>query len=166
MYQTLPDFLAKISYQDITDNANTVHQAAWKSEGPVFVWMAEHPQNADYFNQYLAHRRKDMPTWLDVFPVEQETKGAENGVLLVDIGGNIGHVCAEFKAKYPHLPGRVILQDLPHAIPMALQTPGVENTVYDIFTPQPVKGVSIVSNVESLADFCRRQNLLYTSRTS
>ena len=103
--------------------------------------MAEHPQNAAYFNQYIAHRRKDMPTWLSVFPVGQEAKGTDHDVVFVDIGGNVGHQCAEFKAKYPSLLGRIVLQDLPHAISMALQTPGVVNTVHDIFTPQPVKSM-------------------------
>lgn len=141
MFQELPDFLAKNGYKDITDNANTVHQAAWKTKDPLFVWMAEHPETAAHFNDYMAYRRKDMPTGLDVFPVEEEVKGTQHEVIFVDVGGNVGHQCAVFKAKYPHLPGRVVLQDLPHAITMALQTPGVENIIYDIFTPQPVKGM-------------------------
>lgn len=142
MYQELPDFLAKIKYQDITDNNDTVFQTAYKTQGPAFEHMAAHPQMAAYFNQYMAHRRKGMNTWLSVFPMEEETKGSDpNGVVFIDIGGNIGHQCAEFKAKYPNLPGRVVLQDLPHAIGMALETPGVENTIHDIFTPQPIKGI-------------------------
>ena len=141
MYQELPDYLAKTGYQDITDNAKTVFQPAWKTDVPVFLWMAQHPDKAAYFNQYMAHRRKDMPTWLSVFPVEEELKGTQHDVIFVDVGGNVGHQCAEFKTKYPQLGGRVVLQDLPHAIGMALQTPGVENTVHDILTPQPVKGM-------------------------
>lgn len=141
MYQELPDFLAKTGYQDITDNAKTPHQAAWKTTDPAFMWMEKHPQNAAYFNQYMIHRRKNMLTWLSVFPVERELKGAKPDVLFIDLGGNIGHQCAEFKGQYPNLPGRIVLQDLPHAINMALQTPGVENTVHDLFTPQPVKGM-------------------------
>jgi demethylsterigmatocystin 6-O-methyltransferase len=143
VYQELPDFLAKIKYQDITENTSTVFQEAYKMDGPAFVYMAEHPRTAAYFNQYMLHRRKGMPTWLSVFPLDKETTLKDpNGVLFVDMGGNIGHECAQLKAKYPNLPGKVILQDLPHAIGMALQTPGVENTVHDIFTPQPIKGNS------------------------
>ena len=82
-----------------------------------------------------------MPTWLSVFPVDKESEGRKHDVLFVDVGGNLGHECANLKAKYPNLPGRVVLQDLPHAINMALQTPGVENTVHGIFTPQPIKSM-------------------------
>ncbi|KAL2043501.1 hypothetical protein N7G274_003808 [Stereocaulon virgatum] len=55
------------------------------------------------------------------------------------MGGGVGHQCAQFKARFPHVPGRVILQDLPHSIDKALPTPGVENMVHDFFEPQPVK---------------------------
>lgn len=83
-----------------------------------------------------------MPTWLSVFPSEliENAKCGAEGVLFVDMGGNIGHQCADFKARYPNVEGRVVLQDLPYAIDMALKTDGVENTVHDIFTPQTVKG--------------------------
>ena len=167
MFQELPDFLATIKYQDIVENTNTVFQAAYKMDGPAFMYMAEHPQTAAYFNQYMAHRRKGMPEWLSVFPFEEETKLRDpSGVLFVDMGGNIGHQCAEVKAKYPNLLGRVVLQDLPHAIGMALQTPGVENTIHDIFTPQPVKGILHCSTSKTWTKYFRRQLLLYESRST
>ena len=155
VYQELPNFLADTMYQDMTDSAKTAWQPAWKTEEPVFLWMEKHQQNASNFNQWMAHRRKDMATWLSVFPVEQEFKGTstKHDVLFVDIGGNIGHQCAEFRAKYPNLQGRVILQDLPHAIDMALRTPGVENTVHDMFTPQPVKDAKFYYIRAVLHDF-------------
>lgn len=70
----------------------------------------------------------------------RETNCGPQGVLFVDIGGGIGGRCAKFKAKYPDVQGRVVLQDLPHAIQMALPTEGVENMLHNFFTPQPVQG--------------------------
>jgi hypothetical protein len=141
LFQAFPDFLKKNNYQDIMNNANTVHQTAWNSEGPVFTWIAQHPQNAAWFNEFMAHRRNNLATWLDVYPIEKQTKRWDpKDVVFVDIGGNTGHQCAELKAKYPNLPGRIILQDLPHAITMTLQPPSVENTIHDIVHPQPIKG--------------------------
>jgi demethylsterigmatocystin 6-O-methyltransferase len=64
--------------------------------------------------------------------------------LFFDMGGHIGHQCANFKIKYPHMGGRVVLQDLPYAIDMALKTDGVENIVHDILTPQTVKAKASV----------------------
>ena len=142
VYQALPDFLAEIHYKDITDSANTVHQAAWKTDKSAFMWFAENPKNAGYFNDYMLHRRKGMTTWLDVYPVENETRGWKSDApVFVDIGGNIGHSCAELRSKYPKLPGQIILQDLPQPISQALSTPGVENMVHDVFQPEPIKGM-------------------------
>jgi O-methyltransferase domain len=83
-----------------------------------------------------------MPTWLSVYPVEEETKSwSPERPVFVDVGGGLGHQCAALKGTYPELPGRVILQDLPHAIQVAMTTPGVEDTVHDFFQPQPVEGM-------------------------
>lgn len=60
--------------------------------------------------------------------------------LFVDAGGALGHQCAKFKEEYPSLKGRIVLQEPPHTIERALQTPGVENMVHDLFAPQPVIG--------------------------
>ena len=76
--------------------------------------------------------------------MEEELRGwkpTPNNALYVNIGGGIGHQCAQFKARYPDLPGRIILQDLEHSIEQALKTPGVENMVHDFFEAQPVKGM-------------------------
>lgn len=99
MYQELPKFLADTKYKDITDNNHCVHQSAFKTDGPVFMYMQAHPHLAANFNAYMAHPRKDMPTWLSVFAVDEESKGIKNNVLFVDIGGNLGHECANLKAK-------------------------------------------------------------------
>ena len=63
-----------------------------------------------------------------------------DAVVLVDIGGGLGHQCAEFKRQYPEAPGRVVLQDLEGPISAAASIPGVENMVHDMFTTQPIKG--------------------------
>ena len=139
-----------MKYQDITDNTNTPHQAVRKSSLPAFLWFAENPKAGAYFNEYMSYRRKGMANWLDVYPVEQETKGWNpTDAVFVDIGGNIGHQCAELKAKYPDLPGKVVLQDLPQPINQALQTPGVLNMIYDAFDPQPVKGALMIQHFTS-----------------
>ncbi|KAF6238850.1 hypothetical protein HO173_002722 [Letharia columbiana] len=140
-YQELPRFLEKIKYQDISDYYHSVFQDAWKTELGAFEWFESHPKNLEYFNQYMASRREGAETWLSVYPVEEETKSSNpEAPVFVNVGGGIGHQCAEFKAQYPQVAGRVILQDLPHTIDRALQTLGVENMVHNFFEPQPVKG--------------------------
>jgi len=90
-----------------------------------------------------------MPTWLSVFPSKlvEEAECGKGEVLFVDMGGNIGHQCADFKAKYLDVDGRVVLQDLQYAIDTALKTDGVQNTVHDIFTRQTLKGIVPLSTL-------------------
>jgi hypothetical protein len=101
-----------------------------------------------YFRPWMASQRDGLPTFFDVIDFEEELAlGAdESTVLFVDIGGAAGHQCVAFKAKHPHLKGRVILQDLPDVIKSVNEKPlpgfeGVETQVYNAFeTPQPIKG--------------------------
>lgn len=79
--------------------------------------------------------------WLDVFSVPSLASSiTPDQVLFVDVGGNRGHQCARLRAKYPDLPGRIIVQDLPETIQHAPPIQGVEFMVHNFFMPQPVKG--------------------------
>lgn len=117
----------------------------------------------------MASRREGAETWLSVYPVEEETKAWNpEAPVFVNIGGGIGHQCAEFKAQYPQVAGRVILQDLPHTIDRALQILGVENMVHNFFEPQPVKGMPVLENRMSVILNKRHRSkiLLSTRRTT
>lgn len=152
VFQELPEFLAKTKYQAITDNTNCVLQPAHNVNVPAFIWLQQNPQRFAYFQQYVMQQREGMPTWLSVYPVEKETSNwSPDRPVFVDVGGGLGHQCAALKHKYPQLPGRVILQDLPHAIQTALPTPGVEKMEHDFFGPQPVKGKSVSPGNHRLA---------------
>ncbi len=87
--------------------------------------------------------------WLDWFPVKEEViKGLEQdekAVTMVDVGGSLGHELLELKKRYPELPGRLVLQDLPETIKGVAETKVFEPAVHDFFTPQPVEGKCILS---------------------
>ena len=78
--------------------------------------------------------------WFEFFPVESVISkdfAAEDKetVLLVDIGGGIGHDLRAFKARFPTLPGRLVLQDLPRVVDSITNRPdGIELLKYDFFT--------------------------------
>ncbi|RYO96762.1 hypothetical protein DL763_003038 [Monosporascus cannonballus] len=140
-FQTIPAFFKASGYKNPNDEVRTVFQEAWKTADHAFAWFGTHPENLRYFNDYMALRREPQVSWLGVYPVPAEAKGSTpERALYVNIGGGIGHQCAQFKDRYPDIPGRVILQDLAHSIEKALQTPGVENLVHNFFDPQPIKG--------------------------
>jgi hypothetical protein len=88
--------------------------------------------------------REGQPRWLDIYPFEAELAGktTADSVLLVDIGGNQGHDLMTFRKRYPKIPGRLILQDLPEPIDKILPPlESIEVMPYDFFTPQPVNGM-------------------------
>jgi hypothetical protein len=82
--------------------------------------------------------------WFDYFPVESTISKAfptedNDAVLLVDIGGGVGHDLKAFNARFPTLPGRLVLQDLPQVIENITDLPDtIEPLKYDMFTPQPL----------------------------
>jgi len=102
----------------------------------------------------MAARRVKMTTWLSVFPIQEKAEHwHDDEPVFVDVGGGIGHQCAELKARYPGIKGRVILQDLPHSIEQALPTAGVEKMSHDFFLPQPIHGAKLYYMRGILHDF-------------
>ena len=98
----------------------------------------------------MAGYHQGRPSWMDdgFYPIEgrilPELKDDPDAVTIVDVGGSIGHDLRELKEKMPKIPGRFILQDLSHVIEQAMDLPtGIEATVHDFWTPQPVKGARI-----------------------
>jgi demethylsterigmatocystin 6-O-methyltransferase len=125
------------------DSTKCALQRAWNTALPGFTWVATHPQKAAYFTQFMTAQREGTSTWLDEYPVEKQAEGREAAKqpLFVDMGGGAGHQSIALRERFPRIPGRVIVQDLPYAIEM-VSSPreGVEYMVHDFFQPQTVKG--------------------------
>jgi hypothetical protein len=136
--------MKKSGYQLPKDEMHTVFQQAHKTCLHAFAWFGEHSDELAYFNGYMATRRNANISWLSIYPVAKELEGLNDPErpIYVNMGGGIGHQCAEFRKQFPDIPGRVILQDLQHSIDQALPTPGVENMVHSFFEPQPIQGTS------------------------
>jgi hypothetical protein len=105
--------------------------------------------------------------WFDVAPFTQEVSPFNpERAHFVDVGGSIGHQCARLKAKYPNLPGRIILQDLPETIKAARPIEGVEFMAHDFFKPQPVKGMFGLHLQKQLANLKKMQGTITSARCS
>ncbi|KAJ5197301.1 hypothetical protein N7449_007780 [Penicillium cf. viridicatum] len=85
---------------------------------------------------------------------------------LVDIGGGLGHDLAGLKRKFPNLPGRLVLEDLPDVIEHAKESieDGIEVVGYDMFTKQPLKGAKAYYLRTVLHDWPDKQSLLALAR--
>ncbi|CAI7654987.1 unnamed protein product [Penicillium glandicola] len=137
VYQALPDTLKENGY---TDSGKTL---AWNNgfntELPFFPWAKQHPDHLKWFQSLMSVPREG--DWLDVFSVPSLAENvAVDQALFVDVGGNIGHQSARLRARYPDLPGRIIVQDLPETIQAAPPVEGVEHMAHNFFEPQPIIG--------------------------
>ena len=152
-YQAFPEYLKEVNYQGENNGSHVFHKA-FNTNLPAFVWLQQHPEKLQWFQQLMSVPREG--DWLDVLPKpSKKSADGEEGVVFVDVGGGFGHQCARLTDKYPELKGRVILQDRPEVVAVAPLIPGVKAEGHDFFTPQTVKGsynpiFSIISIISSL----------------
>ncbi|KAK9423665.1 putative O-methyltransferase domain-containing protein [Seiridium unicorne] len=141
-FQVAPKFWAEKKYANPTNVVDTPFQVAFKTELPAFLWLQGNAELVADFGLWMTAVHNGQKTWLDVVDFESLVQGSDAETpVFVDIGGGIGSQCAILKAKFPNLPGRVILQDLPVVVEQyALPTEGVEKTAFDFWGEQPVKG--------------------------
>ncbi|PYH99493.1 sterigmatocystin 8-O-methyltransferase precursor [Aspergillus ellipticus CBS 707.79] len=145
-----PAFFRKNNNQFPSSVKDTPFQLAMNTELSYFEWLGQNPEVASDFQQWMTLKQKETPNWVDWFDVQgriidgfRSDSPDGNNVLLVDIGGGEGHYLHALNEKFPppSLPGRLVLQDLPHVI-SSIKTPpgGTELMAHDFFTSQPVKG--------------------------
>ena len=146
-FTKLHEYLAKTGYKNPANPMDGPFQYGHNTPLHFFGWMTEHPKVLDTFNNHMTVYRQGRPSWMDpdFYPVEDLlAKGMntdKDAVLLVDIGGGLGHDIEEFQRKLPQLPGRLILQDQAQVIKETSNVhKSIEPMVTDFFTPQPIKG--------------------------
>ena len=112
-----------------------------------FDWLKTNPKRQNAFNTVMgisrAHRGEE---WFDFYPVEKKLfQGLDRSrVLLVDIGGGLGHDLVAFKNRFSDPPGYLVLQDLPGVIDSIKDLPsGIKAIPHDFFTSQPVKNAKV-----------------------
>lgn len=140
----LPSFLAKTNYQNPANPKNCAFQQGFSTQDDLFEWFPKHPEYLNNFNLWMTGQREGRANWLDFFPFEEQVikgfKDSDGAVILVDVGGARGHEVEAIKKRYPTVPGRVLLQDLPNTVAQAVTVPGMESFAHDFFTEQPIKG--------------------------
>lgn len=140
------EFSRQRGWKNPTDQQDTALMSAYHTDRDIYTWV--HDQGyGQHLNDYLGGYNLGRPRWMDpsVYPVQERLlKDADTGpdaVLLVDIGGNVGHDLERFHRGYPHAPGKLILQDLPMMIRQIRDLdPVIVRMEYDFHDEQPIKG--------------------------
>lgn len=131
-----------------------------------FDYLETKPYYQDAFNKVMASSyRREGQDWFDYFPVEEKLRVQEStDVLLVDIGGCHGVELSAFQKRFPNIPGRLVLQDLPHVIDTGDIPAGIEGQGYSFFDEQPVKGAKAYYTRNVLHDWPDKQVLQILGR--
>ena len=85
---------------------------------PMWKVLEEEPDQRHNFELWMRERRKHKEyLWHRRYPPCASPSSANlkidpEAVLMVDIGGANGSQALDFKAQFPHLPGRYVVQDL------------------------------------------------------
>ena len=95
------------------------------------------------FNTYMASFNEGHIDWADYYPVLERLGDGANedpsSVMMVDVGGGYGHQTLGLRRKFPQLPGRFVVQDIPQGLPTE-RTSEVEYMEHDFTLEQPIKG--------------------------
>lgn len=135
-YHALPEFLKETGYQN--EPKGSAFQKAHGTELELYPWLKERPNALKNF-QAAMRLNKDINS-MDVVPFDDNVSGGHDGVVFVDIGGNVGHQAAEVLSKHPELAGRIIVQDRGEVIQSHPDIKGIRWLAHDFFKTQPVKG--------------------------
>ncbi|KAH4022883.1 hypothetical protein HBH98_189840 [Parastagonospora nodorum] len=140
----IPGYLKATGYQNPIDPKDTVIQKAFQQDGlTLFEILSDKPAAAQGLGVLLN-------TWADgheflqqMYPVQErlvDSFDASIGpVLFVDVGGATGQKAIALKDSLAHVPGKIIVQDLPVYVKQAPTVDGVEFMVHDFYTEQPIK---------------------------
>ncbi|KIA75358.1 hypothetical protein HK57_00187 [Aspergillus ustus] len=148
----LPNFLERTHYRNPTDRYHLSFQDAFNWEGDLFTFFEADPHRQVLFNRHMQLQRSSITNW-GTMATLLATNQSPDAVLLVDIGGGVGHQCERIRANCPNIQGRLILQDLPEVMKNALPIPGVEAMAHNVFEPQPIKGAKFYYLRGVLHDF-------------
>ncbi|KAF2672003.1 S-adenosyl-L-methionine-dependent methyltransferase [Microthyrium microscopicum] len=157
----LPEFFAERGYNCPDDAFDSPFQYAVGTKQHQFEWIAERPRMQHAFNITMTMRSQgkfDVP-WHEMFPIDQLfTQKMTSDTFMVDVGGGIGHHMITFKERYPKVPGKLVVQDIPAVIETVKDLPdGIEAMSTDFLKSQPIQGANVYFLAHILHDWPDKQ---------
>ncbi|KAJ6036486.1 hypothetical protein N7540_000765 [Penicillium herquei] len=141
----LPEYFSINGWKSPDDAFNGPFQVAIDSPH-YFEFLSSNAYYGEAFNTTMAMSfRRRGQDWFEFFPIADRLRvPSDDDPLIVDIGGSRGEDLKKFKAQFPALPGKLILQDLPAVLQGAHDLPaGIEAQKHDFFHEQPVKNAKV-----------------------
>ncbi|GKZ23987.1 hypothetical protein AbraIFM66951_010240 [Aspergillus brasiliensis] len=146
----IPTFLKETGFRNPTDPTKSPFQLGQRVDEHFFECVQKNPTLNKQFGNHMSAYHQGRPSWMDkgFYPVwERLVEGielSEKDVFLVDVGSSTGHDVSEFRRKWPEVPGRLVVQDLPQVIETVRDLHGsITPMAHNFFTEQPVKGARV-----------------------
>jgi hypothetical protein len=142
-------YLRSINFENPADQKPGPFAYAHKTDADFFSWLKQRPRDWTIFNSAMQAVNFVNPgESTSAFAFDTELSGLSDcDIAVIDIGGGRGHTLLRFKEQYRQIKGRFILQDLPGVLAEVepeIPAKGIELMDYDFFTPQPVKGKTLI----------------------
>ena len=143
------DYFQTHGYKCPNDYTDCAFQWTFDTKATYFEYIHETSERMGDFNTLMKGMRSTRKHFIEWFPLETVVisgfSGGEDDVLVVDVGGGRGHDLERILSDFPNSKGHLILQDLPGTISDTKGlSEGIRAMAHDFFTPQPIKGISIV----------------------
>lgn len=137
---TLPSYVEDLGFKNPTDQVNGSF-AKW-AKAPLWEWLKEHPDAEKVIGTVMQTYAGNRPTLSQVYPTDKLLSGTSD-VVLVDVGGSLGHDLLAFSKISDFKPQSLVLQDRAPVLENAGELiPAIKKMEYDFFTPQPVEGAA------------------------
>ena len=112
---------------------------------PLFDYLNEDAEQKEAFDNWMASRHAGINReWFEIYPLKSQLfAGSEQdneSVFLVSVAGGNGRDISSLRTRFPDLPGRLVVQDLPQTFENIPPLVDVEMIPQDMFTEQPIKG--------------------------
>ncbi|KAJ5180607.1 S-adenosyl-L-methionine-dependent methyltransferase [Penicillium capsulatum] len=164
---SLNEYFKTNGYRNPDDAHGAPFQFAYNTKDHHFDWLQKNPEDQHAFNVVMGlNRQVEGVQWYDFYPVQDKLQVSPDRVRLVDVGGGLGHDVTGFKERFPDMPGRLVVEDLPVVIQdiVAPLADGVEAVGCDMFREQPVQGAKAYYMRTVLHDWPDRQALQALAR--
>ena len=143
----LPEYGIKTEWQSNGNYSDGPFQLGARTELGFWEYLNDIPERMQLFNSGMRSQTTVGNGRLSgAYPFGEELNKKpihDNEVLIVDVGGGRGQSLEAIKQDYPHIKGRLILQDLPDVIDDAKLNglpPFIETDVASFFEPQHIQG--------------------------
>jgi hypothetical protein len=155
VFHGFADFFKYAGWKSPTSQTNNPYTFTYHTNG-LTMWehVALDPERAKYWNLAMQAQGSATEFAIGMYPFEAELQKiptTDETVMLVDVGGGLGHATKQIRALCGEVKGRMILQDRLEVISRIPEDelPGIERMGHDFFTPNPIKGMSLPRCVNS-----------------